>query len=333
MTPPYYTVQFVGPADATTQALIDWLAARGYTQHVTEVLSRMTFARPVTYVLAAGDQGYDVSRHNWPVDHAAGARAGMRFVYIRASMGLPGGGYTGLDDKYTFHRRDAEVAGLLTGFYHYFVWDLDGGLQADHFYNAVGGDFGGLPPVVDVEPRESDTPEVVDKGRSTLNLVGFINRLQYLTGKLPVIYTSQNAWRRMTTEPEWIRNYLLFVADYDAPLQLPAHAAFAWMHQYRVAEAGELDWHPGRLDLDRYTGDDPPPVPPPEPEPVPLFQVRVIVDALNVRAGPAATFTDIGDVTAGQELDVWEVAANGWYRIHRTEQRWISGSTSYTTRL
>lgn len=67
----------------------------------------------------------------------------------------------------------------------------------------------------------------------------------------------------MTTEPEWLRNYLLWVADYTPPLQLPAHAAFAWMHQYRVAEAGELAWHPGRLDLDRYTGDDPPPAPAP----------------------------------------------------------------------
>lgn len=271
-----YTIQFTGPGDdPATQALLAWLAERGYSARQTEILTRITVARPIIPALAAGDEGIDVSRHNWPVDFAAAARAGKRFAYLRASMGLPGGDYSGRDDRFAAHRQAARVAGLLDGAYHYFVWNLDGGLQADHFHKTVGGDLGALPPVVDVEPRESDTPAVVDRGRSTLHLVGFINRLQALSGKAPVIYTSASAWARMTTEPEWIRNYLLWVADYASPLDLPAHAAFAWMHQYRVAEAGELDWHPGRLDLDRYTGDDaPPPAPTDPPAPAPVHDLR-----------------------------------------------------------
>ena len=66
---------------------------------------------------------------------------------------------------------------------------------------------------------------------------------------------------------------------------------------------------------------------------LPLFRVQIIVAALNVRSGPAATFQDIGDVTAGQELDVWEVAPNGWLRIHATEQRWISGAAAYSVHV
>ena len=73
--------------------------------------------------------------------------------------------------------------------------------------------------------------------------------------------------------------------------------------------------------------------PAPAPVPNPLFRVRVIINALNVRVAPGATFTDIGDVFFGQELDVWEVASNGWYRISQGEQRWISGSAIYTERL
>ncbi len=69
------------------------------------------------------------------------------------------------------------------------------------------------------------------------------------------------------------------------------------------------------------------------PAPVPLYRVRIIVDALNVRSGPAATFADIGDVTRDQVLDVWEAAPSGWLRIHQSEQRWISGSSSYSTRV
>ncbi|MCC6190788.1 MAG: glycoside hydrolase family 25 protein [Anaerolineales bacterium] len=299
-----YVIQFSGPIDdPATRALLAWLAARGYSAQQTEILTRITVARPVVAALAAGDEGIDVSRHNWPVDFAAARTAGKRFAYIRASMGLPGGEYSGRDDKFGLHRQAARAAGLLDGAYHYFVWNLDGGLQADHFHKTVGGDPGALPPVVDVEPRESDTPAVVDRARSTLHLVGFINRLQALSGKAPVLYTSANAWARMTTEPEWIRNYLLWVADYASPLELPAQAAFAWMHQYRVAEAGELDWHPGRLDLDRYTGDDRPPTPP---------------------AAPPAPAHDLRDKTNQQVINLFNSVFGGLAELGRAVPDWAS---------
>jgi lysozyme len=65
-----------------------------------------------------------------------------------------------------------------------------------------------------------------------------------------------------------------------------------------------------------------------------LFQVQMTYPALNVRAGPGTTFADVGDVLAGQILDVYEVhSPSNWLRIHATEQRWISGSTTYHTRL
>jgi len=56
---------------------------------------------------------------------------------------------------------------------------------------------------------------------------------------------------------------------------------------------------------------------------------------LNIRAGPAATFADIGDVVKGQELDVWEVSALWWYRISQEGQKaeWISGNPSYTEKI
>lgn len=71
----------------------------------------------------------------------------------------------------------------------------------------------------------------------------------------------------------------------------------------------------------------------PDPIQTPLLRVRVLAGTLNIRSGPAATFADIGDVLAGQDLDVWEVAPNGWYRINLVEQMWISGNPLYTQRL
>lgn len=70
-----------------------------------------------------------------------------------------------------------------------------------------------------------------------------------------------------------------------------------------------------------------------KPAPASLFRVRVLVPVLNIRAGPATTFADVGDATAGQMFDVYEVAASGWCRIDQTQQRWISGGAAYTVKV
>jgi GH25 family lysozyme M1 (1,4-beta-N-acetylmuramidase) len=266
MTPKVYTVQFTGQPDATTAALIAWLAQRGYRDQITETLTRMTFAQPVRLALQPGDPGHDASRHNWPLDAAAAAAAGQRFAYLRATMGLPGSGFTGLDDRYSAHRANHQAAGFLLGAYHYFVWNLDGTAQAEHFLAAAGEGLE-LPECVDVEPRESDTEDVVDKAISTANLAAFISRVQAVRRRVTVVYTNPSAWARMTTQPAWLRQQLLWLADWTPPatLRVPPHAAFVWMHQYKVAEIGELPWHPhGRLDLNRFLGDTPQRPRPPE---------------------------------------------------------------------
>lgn len=324
--PDGYTIQFTGAIDARTEALLEWLRARGYSEQQTEILTRITVNLPVRPALEPNDEGVDVSRWNWPIDWAAVASAGRKFAYIRASMGYPNSGFTGRDDRFESHWMGARAAGLMVGAYHYFVWNLDGAFQADNFVAATQGDWGEMPPVVDVEPREEDTPAVVDRTVSQAMLTAFINRLIVTTGRGPVIYTSRSAWARMTLEPDWIRNYLLFLADYDDPINLPTHAAFAWMRQYKVAEPGELPWFPGRLDLDRYLGDNPP-VPP-------LFVVKILAAALNVRGGPGTSFPVVSQVMKDDTVPVYEVnAANGWYHIHTTEQQWISGNAAYSVRL
>lgn len=74
------------------------------------------------------------------------------------------------------------------------------------------------------------------------------------------------------------------------------------------------------------------PVPPAPP--AVLFKVRVVIPVLNVRSGPAATFSDIGDVLVGQELPVYAVAQpSGWFKVSPTEERYISGSGAYTIKI
>lgn len=65
-----------------------------------------------------------------------------------------------------------------------------------------------------------------------------------------------------------------------------------------------------------------------------LFQVKIKPGVtLNVRSGPGTTFADVGDITPNTVAPVFTVAANGWYRINRLEEKWISGSAQYSDKV
>jgi len=68
--------------------------------------------------------------------------------------------------------------------------------------------------------------------------------------------------------------------------------------------------------------------------PAPLFRVKILVEALNVRSGPAVSFADVGDVLKDAIVPVYAVStATGWYRIDPTVDKWISGGTQYSVRV
>jgi len=65
-----------------------------------------------------------------------------------------------------------------------------------------------------------------------------------------------------------------------------------------------------------------------------LFTVKIIVNQLNVRAGAGQHYADIGDVYLNQTPSVYKVdPISGWYKIDPTLEKWISGSSAYSTRI
>ena len=69
---------------------------------------------------------------------------------------------------------------------------------------------------------------------------------------------------------------------------------------------------------------------PPEEETV-LFRARCITTALNVRSGPGAGYEKVGLLRMGDEVDVYEVSDNNWYRLGAG--LWCSGYEKYMERL
>ena len=67
------------------------------------------------------------------------------------------------------------------------------------------------------------------------------------------------------------------------------------------------------------------------PQEEPLFKAKCIVGALFVRSCPSSSCKDVGALTEGQIVDVYEVSANNWFRVGLDQ--WCSGSPSYMEKI
>ncbi len=77
-----------------------------------------------------------------------------------------------------------------------------------------------------------------------------------------------------------------------------------------------------------WSGSTPPVVVPPTPTtPIPVGKAKVTAATLNVRAGADTTYKDIGDLIAGTEVYVFEIANVDWARIGLNA--WIKTGAGY----
>lgn len=63
-----------------------------------------------------------------------------------------------------------------------------------------------------------------------------------------------------------------------------------------------------------------------------LFQAKCIVNALNVRGGPAITYNKKRVLLKGQIVNVYKIV-NNWYKISEYKEEWCSGYPQYMKKL
>ena len=73
-------------------------------------------------------RGIDVSSHNGMMNLDAAAKDGVEFIFIKASEGA-----TFRDENFRLNYSKARHAGMKTGAYHFFRFDVDGVAQAVNF--------------------------------------------------------------------------------------------------------------------------------------------------------------------------------------------------------
>jgi GH25 family lysozyme M1 (1,4-beta-N-acetylmuramidase) len=186
---------------------------------------------------AATTQGIDVSHHQsdrGTISWGQVRSAGQRFVYVKATEG-----YSYSDPAYRANRDGAAAAGLLTGAYHFARPDSGSGdalAEAEQFVGVVGRSLSGqLPPALDLED---------DGGLSSAALITwtrtFLNEVERLTGRVPVIYVSPAFWRDELADSHAFTRHPLWIAHYTTgtpsiPGGWPAYTFWQNTKSYSVA--------------------------------------------------------------------------------------------------
>jgi lysozyme len=274
--------------------------------------------------------GIDVSRWQGSINWTKVAAGGYRFVVIRATIG---NNYT--DPRFQENWHGAQNAGLLVSAYHVVTPQVVPKQQIAYFFEVLGGRRADFPLVLDVEREDKTAPEGI-----TRCVKGCLVDVENGDYRKPIIYTARWFWDRcVLPSPEW-RTYDLWVASYTTTPILPRDWKSWRFWQYSESgavpgsgsRATDLNWFAGSYEElvayggkgDGHSGDDQPGEENEQSDddrdsgaPV---RIRVL-DSVNVRSGPGASFAKLGKLQAGEVIearalsghDVWiEFEAGKW---------------------
>ncbi len=197
---------------------------QGVKSHQAPTLQRMQLnvqsAEPAAATwMPPGVQGLDVSGWQGDVNWTAQANQGARFAYVKATEG------TGFkSSSFASQYNGSRNAGLIRGAYH-FALPNDGSTaagQADYFVNNGGGwsaDGWTLPPLLDIEYNPYDSLGNTCYNMSPSQIVNWVkafsNQVKARTGRLPMVYTTTDWWKRCTGNSPALGGQPLHIAAYS----------------------------------------------------------------------------------------------------------------------
>ncbi len=228
------------------------------TRHCSRCFAVLLFGSAAFAVPAGAATGPDVA--SWqhpsgaPIDWNQVRATGHDFAFMKADEGpgSPGGAY------YTnpYFKQDwngAAAAGLYRGAYHYGRPKLPLSTaveDARHFVSVTGTMQGGLdlPPVLDFEENGGLAPgDVAQWARN------WLQEVERLTGRTPMIYTGYYFWRDSVGGPTDFGRYPLWVASWTnaaAPALIPSSWS-TWTF-WQWTSTGSSAGIPWTTDLNRF---------------------------------------------------------------------------------
>ncbi|WP_158088552.1 GH25 family lysozyme [Thermoactinospora rubra] len=195
--------------------------------------------------------GIDVSHHQADrgvIDWNQVRNSGKSFAFIKAT---DGNAYS--DPTYGRNYAGAKAAALVRGAYHFARPDAsanDAIREAQHFvaYAGTHRQAGDLPPALDMENNGGLPPVALIAWTRD-----FLNEVERLTGRVPVLYTSPGFWESSMANTREFTRYPLWLAHYTtgAP-RIPGGWGSYTFWQY--TDAGSVPGVVGNVDVNRFRG-------------------------------------------------------------------------------
>lgn len=184
-------------------------------------------------------RGIDVSAHNGDIDFQKVKKAGMQFVFIKASEGVDF-----RDAAFAKNFDNARQAGLPIGVYHFYRYDKTGIDQAVNLYHALNGRIPELGVVIDLE----DAGNTVDSNRDFVieNLAEMIDYLN-LRGLTVTFYTNKDGYYKYLYNN--YSGHALWICSFT---QQPIDAEWRF---WQYSHNGRVPGVSGPVDLNVYRGD------------------------------------------------------------------------------
>lgn len=187
-------------------------------------------------------EGIDVSHWEGDIDFQEVKRAGIRFVYMKASEGV-----SYIDPDFERNYREARKARLKIGFYHYVTAgsEEEARAQARHFADVIWGKVYHGCPVMDFESFDSLTKDQINDVSTA-----FLQELREVTGKRVAIYSDAN--NATNTFYARLAVYPLWIADYGVARPDMRNHWKRWAG-WQYTDAGRVEGIRGRVDRNYFT--------------------------------------------------------------------------------
>lgn len=190
-------------------------------------------------------EGVDVSHWQGTVDWGKVKAAGVDFALFKATEHT-----MFFDDQFAANWRNSRANGVIRGAYHFYRPSFDPLQQAEWFVENAGipGD-GDLPPVLDLEVTDSLAPADVAKGA-----LKFLQRVEVLTGRVPMIYTSNRVFNSVLGGPAGFARYPLWVANWSVPCPNVPDPTWTDWRLWQYTDSGKVSGISGSVDRNVWNG-------------------------------------------------------------------------------
>lgn len=185
--------------------------------------------------------GIDVSHYQKQIDWQKVASQGVQFAFIKASEGK-----TFQDSLFCKNWAELQNAGIRRGAYHFYRPGTSAKEQASNFLQIIDLAHGDLPPVLDVEVVDEQSPEEL--------VAGVKEWLRIVEEKClvkPILYTNQRFFNRYIAGQ--LTGYPIWIARYSSWRDPALEKGQVWQF-WQYGNRGRLDGIDGDVDFNVFNG-------------------------------------------------------------------------------